>query len=64
MTQAFRDKIRELPPSKVKQLLVAHVRGCTSSRCVTCSKLRKRVLEYKEKMAAEILYGLHKNIYS
>ena len=62
MAQVLRDKLRELPPSKVKQLLVAHVRGCNNPRCVTCSKLRKRILEYKEKMAPEILYGMHKNI--
>ena len=51
----MRQALRELPPERVKQLLLQHVRRCTnSSQCVTCGRLRVRIQAMRDRQAQEV----------
>ena len=40
--QKRREKLKQMDPAQVKQLLLDHIRRCKSDKCLCCMKLKKR----------------------
>lgn len=49
----LRQALRDLPPARVKELLLQHVRQCANRQCVACARLRVRIQEMRNRLAQE-----------